>query len=265
MTLQDKPVAQLDKGQGFVHDLNGAIRDNPVAASLIGLGAVWMIFGGNKVSVLGTKVSGTAASLADAIGNTAGSGARVVGSALATTALASEEGAGKIGNKVDAGLEAAGSLVSDTVSSGYDAMTSSGHAAGKSLGGAVYASADTAYEFAMSMQKKLSATLERQPLALGAIGLAIGAGIAAAFPSTIMERDLMGETGSSFKEKMKTYASEAATSAVERAEHVIDEMSKESEAQGLTASAANHELKNMAEKVQTVAGSTRESIKGRFS
>ena len=72
--------------------------------------------------------------------------------------------------------------------------------------------ADTASEYATSIpgssaeifdtvRSNLSDLFKAQPLALGAIGIAIGAGIAAALPATEIEADYLGETSDTVRKK----------------------------------------------------------------
>jgi hypothetical protein len=120
-------------------------------------------------------------------------------------------------------------------------------------------------EIGLSMQQNLTKTLERQPLLLGMIGLAIGAGIASAFPSTKIEQDMMGEAGAAVKDKIQEIATETSEFASQRAKDVLNEVKKEVAAQGLTPESAKESLKGVVEKVKTAATSSRESIKGRLS
>jgi hypothetical protein len=72
---------------------------------------------------------------------------------------------------------------------------------------------------------------------------------------------LMGEAGKAAKE----FAADTAETLGSRAKEAFQEASKEAEAQGLTPAAAKDQLQGLADKLKTVAGSTRDSIKDRFS
>jgi hypothetical protein len=131
--------------------------------------------------------------------------------------------------------------------------------------GAVQTSAQSGVALGTSVQKNISDTLERQPLLLGAIGLAIGAGIASAFPSTRLESDFMGEAGAATREKIQDLASDTTDFVVARAKQTLHDVKQEAEAQGLTSSAAGYALSDVAEKVKSVAGSAHASVKDRLS
>ena len=59
-----------------------------------------------------------------------------------------------------------------------------------------------------TVRSNLTEVFRAQPIALGAIGLAIGAGIAAALPATEVEAAYLGETSDAVKAKATEFASE---------------------------------------------------------
>ena len=261
---QEKAGARL----GFVDDLNAAVRDNPVAAGLIGIGVLWMIFGGAKVSAVGNRIPGAARAVAGGVGTAAEATGSAVGGALAATGSRASDAARRIGDAISSGTEGAASLVRNTVSAGYDALASSTDKASdfvQTAKGVASSATRPGLEVGTTLQQNLSEALERQPLLLGALGLAIGAGIASAFPATKIEKDLMGEAGAKVKEKVQEIATETKEFASTRAQQVVGEVKKAAEAQGLTPSAAKEGLKGVGEKLKTVAGASRDSTKDRLS
>jgi hypothetical protein len=253
---------------GFVDDLNGAIRENPVAAGLIGMGVLWMFFGSARISAAGQTLPGAARGVTNAVGAAAEAGS-VVGDAIAGTAWRASNAARQVGEAISSGAEGAATAVRDTASAGYDTLKSKGRAAAGAMArtGRETGRSATEFgrEFGTSMQQNLTQTLERQPLLLGMIGLAIGAGIASAFPSTQMERDVMGEAGVAVQDKIREIATETTEFASRRAKEVLDEVKKEAGSQGLTPAAASERLKGAADKVKTVGGASRDSVKDRLS
>ena len=77
--------------------------------------------------------------------------------------------------------------------------------------------ASSGREYGVAIQSRLSQSLERQPLLLGAIGLAIGAGIASTFATTEVETEWMGEQGAAAREKLQGAVAEGK----ERARKVV--------------------------------------------
>lgn len=251
--------------QGFVDDLNDAVRENPVAAGLIGAGVLWMFFGGGRVS---GAAKSAANSVAGAVGAAAQATGSAVGDAVAGTGARVGAAARQAGDAISTGATQAATAVRDTVTAGYDALASAGaQAAGqvsRTAQDAGQASRHAGWDLG-PLQANLTQTLERQPLMLGAIGLAIGAAIASAFPSTDMERDLMGAAGATVKDRIKEIATETTEFASDRAKQVLRDVKQEAAAQGLTSAAAMEGVKGVAEKVKTVAGASREAVKGRLS
>jgi hypothetical protein len=103
-----------------------------------------------------------------------------------------------------------------------------------------------------SVRSNLAELFRTQPLALGAVGLAIGAGIAAALPSTEVEAEYFGETSDAFKGQAKEFAAEQTERAKTIADSVVDAVSEEARNQGLTIEAAKSAAGVMSSKVKRV-------------
>jgi hypothetical protein len=109
-------------------------------------------------------------------------------------------------------------------------------------------------------RQNLAELFRAQPLALGAIGLAIGAGIAAALPATEIEAEYLGEASDSFKEQAVDFASEQATRAATVAEDVVTAVSDEARKQGLTLDAAKSAVADIPGKVGRVVDAAGKGI-----
>lgn len=244
----------------FVNDLNGAIRDNPIAAGLIGLGVAWMCFGGLKGTSLAAKLPRVAHTALGAVGEAAES----LGEGMSATRAGAGTVARRAGAALASGAEEAGTIIREAVTSGYDAI------AGKKARDASEkprhpAKASPGVHYATSLQKTIGDAIERQPLLLGALGLAVGVGIASAFPPTEIEKEVLGSQSSATTERVKALATEAVEAAKSRAKDVLEEVTKEAETQGLTPKAATEQLRGVAQKVKAVASSSGEAIKSRLS
>jgi hypothetical protein len=254
MNLKD----ELDRAGPVVDRLNAAIRDNPLAAGLIGAGVAWMLMGG-------AKGFGVMAGAAKGAANVAGSAAASAGSAVAS-------GAAKAGSTAAAGLtelksaasEAAGSvasLVPDISMPDTDKAFEAVADAGATVGNRINAAAATGREYGAAIQSRLAEGLEKQPLLLGAIGLAIGAGIASTFAITAVESELMGEQGTAAREKLQGLTGEV----TDRAKQIASDLKDEAERQGLTPGAAKSAAAGIGEKVKAVADAGRDSVAQRFA
>ena len=253
---------------GFVDDLNGAILENPVAAALVGMGVLWMFFGSARISAFGV-LPGAAMTATKLVGAAAEATGGVVGEAVAGATSRVSEAAGQVGGAISSGAESAANMVRDTASAGYDALNSKGEARSETVTRTAKDTARSSSEYGrdigLSVRQNLTQTLERQPLVLGVIGLAIGAGIASAFPSTKLEQDMMGEAGAAAKDKIQEIATETSEFASQRAKDVLDVVKKEAAAHNLTPDSAKENIKGVLEKMKTAATSSRDSIKGRLS
>ena len=140
-----------EKTTDFMKDLGDAARRNPVSTALIGMGLLWLFTGGKSV--------GRAGDLFRSAGL----------NRLPDTA---QDALGNVGSGLAAGAGSAREFANSTLSTVREGASST---------------LDQASDFAQSMREgnafqtareNLSELFRAQPLALGAIGLAIGAGIA---------------------------------------------------------------------------------------
>ena len=139
---------------------------------------------------------------------------------------------GNVGSGLGAGAESVRDIASSTLSTVREG-------AGSTL--------DQASDFAQSMREgdafqaareNLAELFRAQPLALGAIGLAIGAGIAAALPGTDVENSYLGEVSETVKSKTAEIAGQQVDKAVTRATDAMDAAADEARRQGLTVDGA---------------------------
>jgi len=244
---------ELDRAGPVVDRLNAAIRDNPLAAGLIGAGLAWMLMGGAK----GFGVMAGAAK--DAVG--------MAGSAAATAGGAVAGGVTKAALATAAGLKSAATDATGSVASlvpdipDTDKAIEASAEAGATVGNRINSAAAAGREYSAAIQSRLSESLEKQPLLLGAIGLAIGAGIASTFATTAVESELMGEQGSAARQKLQGLAGDV----TDRAKQIASDLKDEAGRQGLTPDAAKSAAAGIGEKVRAVAGAGRESITQRFA
>jgi hypothetical protein len=251
MTIRD----EINRTGPVVDRLNTAVRDNPLAAGLIGAGIAWMLFGGSKglggAASVATNVVARAGSAASTAGNAVTDGLTKVGSKAASTV---KDAASEIVGSV-------ASIVPDMSLPDTERASEVGADARSMISEQLTSAAAKGSQYGKVLQSKLSESLERQPLLLGAIGLAIGAGIASTFGSTAVEGSLMGEQGAAAREKLEGLAGDIK----DRASKVVADVKEEAGRQGLTAERAKNVAADIGEKVKTVAGAGRDSVTQRFS
>ena len=98
--------------------------------------------------------------------------------------------------------------------------------------------------------------VNEQPLICAAIGLAVGAAIAAMIPSTETEDELMGEASDSVKDAVGKVASDQFETAKTAATRVAQEAKNVAEREGLTPAAAVEAARNIGDKLKTVVSET---------
>jgi len=191
----------------------------------------------------------------------------MAGSAAATAGGAVAGGVTKAALATAAGLKSAATDVTGSVASlvpdipDTDKAIEASAEAGATVGNRINSAAAAGREYGAAIQSRLSESLEKQPLLLGAIGLAIGAGIASTFATTAVESELMGEQGSAARQKLQGLAGDV----TDRAKQIASDLKDEAGRQGLTPDAAKSAAAGIGEKVRAVAGAGRESITQRFA
>jgi hypothetical protein len=132
----------------------------------------------------------------------------------------------------------------DAVSSVYSAATDGASRAAEAISDATKATAamqDTGAKFGSTVQQNLSDLFERQPLLLGAVGLAIGAGIASSIPITEAEKTVMGQTSDLIRDTV--------LDKVAQVKDLADVALKEVKSQGLTPEAAGEVLHRLGDTI----------------
>jgi hypothetical protein len=174
-------------------------RENPLAAALIGGGALWLLMGNERLKGAASSVSAATASLGD-IGANLRSNAPKFANSPPTAPEMDQGSSPHFGDTV----REAKSAAADTLSSAADAVkdrfdegaTYARENFGK-LGGPLPGKETTS-----QVRSFFSDLLERQPLLLGAIGLAVGAAVAGAFSTSNLENEWVGEFSDSVKEDL---------------------------------------------------------------
>jgi len=225
-----------EQGANFIRDLGEAVRQNPISAALIGMGVFWMLSGrgtaGERVREMARRsqldhLPDAAGDAFDAAGSTLKSGVESMRSSLSSAAERVQDGAAAVlDNPSRPGREQAD--ISE------------------------YAGSIPGAEMMENARSNLAELFRTQPLALGAVGLAIGAGIAAALPSTEVETDYLGETSDAFKERAQALVAEQASRAAEAAERGISAAAEEARNQGLTVEGTKSAASEMSAKLGRV-------------
>jgi hypothetical protein len=208
----------------FVDSAIIAAQENPIAAVLIGGGALWLLIGNEKLKSAASLATATAFTSAD-------TGPRRQRSARSRyEATPAPPTAPEMDHEESFGLgeslRHASNAASDALSKATDEMKD------RFDEGASYARDNFSQlgetlpgkEAFTRAQSSLSDLLERQPLVLGAIGLAVGAAVAGAFRTSDLENEWVGEYSDSVKEDLSERAGAVSKSVREAADTLKNEI-----------------------------------------
>jgi len=215
-----------EKGSDFVKDLGDAARRNPISAALIGMGIVWLFAGKATVRPSEFLERTGLDRLPDAARNAMSATQDRVASAADTLRTTSSDG-----------IETATRMASEYSKALPD-------------------SADVL----ATVRGNLTDLFKAQPLALGAIGLAIGAGIAAALPNTDIEKSYLGETSETLKSKAAEIAGQQIDKAATVAAAVVETAADEARRQGLTIDGAKAAMDDLSGKIGRVVDAAGKSV-----
>jgi hypothetical protein len=252
----------------FIGELGEAIRQNPVTAALVGAGFLWLLMGGRDVSLGGASHSllSGAGQGAKQSSRAAYRGARYAGARASEGVSRMGETAARLGSGISDTVSGAAETVSGAVGDLANQVThSASEASGRVWSSREDTEDDSSEEsggtsVAKRVQDSLADLFARQPLMLGAVGIAIGAGIAASMPRSEAEDRFMGPTseaardrGQALWEKAKKRGTEIAIKGLE-----------EAKAQGITPEAAAGAVRTIGSRVAGVAEKASKDIADRI-
>jgi hypothetical protein len=207
---------------GFFDSLTSAVQENPLAAALIGGGALWLLIGYDKLKGAASSAAAAASPMVDI-------GARNLRSAASgLQRTAAPPTAPEMDHK---GSSRVGETLRDAGNAASDAMSGAAEKIKERLDeGVAYAQESfgklgSGKESFAKAQSSLADMLERQPLALGAIGLVIGAAVAGAFRPSDLENEWIGNLSDDVKADLTTRAGAVSQSLREASDTLKAELS----------------------------------------
>ena len=173
-------------GSDFVRNLGTMVRDNPVPVALVGTGLVWLMLSSSRSTPAPIRWRGRSAGVVwrdrhgGGLSEDAGQGAGW-GESARETAREWSEGARSQARGVGDRARRLGASARDRVSETGEQLWQGARDAG-----------DRASYYGQRARRGFFDTLHEQPLVLGALGLAAGAAIGAALPTTDKEDEWLG-------------------------------------------------------------------------
>jgi hypothetical protein len=256
----------------MLHNFKGQVRDNPIALAMVGAGMAWLMTGkGYKGRSRANGHEGRS-DYDDELYNQAelfGYDGRAHASREGGTYGRSE--ASVYGESASAddgpGIGERLSEAGETIRDAGDRARAAARSAGTRASGFAHSASESAARTAHDLRREaerygrrsgemFADLLEREPLIVGALGVAIGAAIGAALPSTELEDEYLGPT----RDRLKDDAAETLEKGMEKAKDIAGRATEaareEADAQGLTPGD-----KPIADKVASVARAAADEVK----
>ena len=187
---------------GFFDSLASAVRENPLAAALIGGGALWLLIGNDRLKGAASSAAAAASPVDVGARNLRSAASGLQRTAAPPTAPEMDhEGSFHVGEP----LRDAGNAASDAMSGAADKIRDR-FDEGVAYARENFGKLSPGKGSLAKAQSSLADMLERQPLVLGAIGLAIGAAVAGGFRTSDLENEWIGDLSDDVKADLNTRA-----------------------------------------------------------
>ena len=200
----------------FISGLTEAARANPLAAALIGGGALWLLVGNQRLKDMAGAMMDTAKPLADIDLPDVRPKAASLSEKARDTGAAMAEQSGSAAQSIKDGISSAAGTMKDGIA------TTVGQAG--DMVRAVPNPVPSMKKVYGPAQSALSELLDKQPLVLGAVGVAIGAAVAGAFPLTTVENQWAGPSSDNVKAEVQTRATAVSEKARSSVGHLASEV-----------------------------------------
>jgi hypothetical protein len=228
----------------FGRNLNESVRNNPIPVALVGIGLAWMMMSGRRGSMMGSSSMGSSMDASSMGSSSLGS---MQSSSMHSSSMSDSSSGGMMQGMRDSAQHMA-DRTREMTGSARERLSSTAAGARDSIAstaaGARDRMADIAHRSRDQMSRAragMSQVIDEQPVVVGALGVALGAMLGAALPSTRQEDQLMGEMRDDLMARAgsmaRDYADRAAgqarnvsQQAAERMHRAVDEQAARAEA-----------------------------------
>lgn len=233
-------------------DVRNYVRDNPLQAAAIAVGAaypVWRLVGAIPAPVLLIGAGLTMARRTGSRGadgyapSAAGSSAGVMSTLKDTASELGSQITGTAQDTVDTVRHAA----ADTAARTSDALASTLDSTRRAATDTLHEVTDRASETYARASEQLSDMIERHPLIVGGIAVAVGGILASAVPVSRQESRVMGQAAEDVRRRSQELAMQGLREARNVAREVYDTASEEIRNEGLTPEAARRTARTAVE------------------
>jgi hypothetical protein len=210
---------------GFFDNLVAAAKENPLAAVLIGGGALWLMAGEDRIKGAARSTAAAASGVVDGGVSTMRTAASAIQRTAAPPTAPEMDHIGSLDGEdtLQSAKDAASGVLSGTADK-MRAQFEDGLEMARD-GFAKVRDQIPGGEAVSKAKSSLSDVLEKQPLVLGVVGLAIGAAVAGAFRTTDIENEYVGETSDAVKADLNSGVGAVSQALRENSDTLLAEVS----------------------------------------
>jgi hypothetical protein len=210
---------------GFFDNLVAAAKENPLAAVLIGGGALWLMVGDDRIKGAARSTAAAASGVVDGGVSTMRTAASAIQRTAAPPTAPEMDHIGSLDGEdtLQSAKDAASGVLSGTADK-MRAQFEDGLEMARD-GFAKVRDQIPGGEAVSKAKSSLSDVLEKQPLVLGVVGLAIGAAVAGAFRTTDIENEYVGETSDAVKADLNSRVGAVSQALRENSDTLLAEVS----------------------------------------
>ncbi len=210
--------ARTSAPREFASNLSATVRNNPVPVTLLGIGLAWLMISGPSAPPP-RGVRGDGAGVTDRIDEGLDEAGARAGAITDRVGSAVEEAGAKMSRMAD-GVRDSASRVRSGAANVADQVAQRGRRirrGARDLVDTARGGVDRARAGVASTRRGFEDMMQEQPLVLGAVGVAVGAVIAAALPGTRREDEWLGDT----RDELVDRAAEAGQGVVRDAKEAV--------------------------------------------
>jgi hypothetical protein len=260
-SVQDNPLQAAALGVSVAYPVLKACRAVPAPLLMIGAGLFLSSTSAGKsasrkATEFGADITDKAAGLATAITKTATESAN---SALAAARDAANAASASLDAAKEKAQAFAGASAEQANRAVHAASTAQAELSSRAAGAlndawAQAPSKEQMTRIAERARRATTAAIDRNPLALGGVGLAIGALLASALPPSAAENQLVGDASDRVKDRARETASQQFEAAKDAAQAAFRSAAERAEQEGLTTDEMRATVEEYAQRARKVAG-----------